>query len=124
MDLWVRLLAFQNTLQHKVESFRLANLTQPGHRRCLFLWLVDTNYRVLSTANVPPPQHEWQTEKMREQVEGKVSNEILEMIEEQLRDRTMTLEEAREYKLELMAERTNFNEMVQGAVREYDFCEY
>ncbi|KAH6628146.1 hypothetical protein F5144DRAFT_654177 [Chaetomium tenue] len=54
-----RLLAFPNTLQHRVSGFRLADPTKPGHRRCITLWLVDPMTRIISTANVPPPQHNW-----------------------------------------------------------------
>lgn len=39
-----RLLAFPNTLQHRVEPFELIDKTKPGHRRFLVLWLVDPNW--------------------------------------------------------------------------------
>lgn len=119
-----RFLAFPNTLQHKVEPFSLADPTKPGHRRFIVLWLVDPNYRVLSTANVPPQQHEWWVEKVAEKTDGRLSREIQMMIEDQMRDGTMTLEEAKAYRLQLMAERTAMTDAVQAAVREYNFCEH
>lgn len=119
-----RLLAFPNTLQHKVEPFSLVDPTKSGHRRFLVLWLVDPHYRILSTGNVPPQQHEWWAEKAREAVKGKVAGEIQAMIEDLLKDGTMTLEEAKEYRLELMAERTSFADGVQANFREYNFCEH
>ncbi|KAH7402048.1 hypothetical protein DE146DRAFT_452216 [Phaeosphaeria sp. MPI-PUGE-AT-0046c] len=54
-----RLLAFPNTLQHKVSSFGLIDPTKPGHRRFIALWLVDPGKRIVSTANVPPQQLSW-----------------------------------------------------------------
>ena len=54
-----RVLAFPNTLQHKVGSFRLQDPTKPGHRRFVALWLVDPYQRIVSTANVPPQQRSW-----------------------------------------------------------------
>ncbi|KAJ3492066.1 hypothetical protein NLG97_g5475 [Lecanicillium saksenae] len=54
-----RVLAFPNTLQHRVSPFKLQDPTKPGHRRFLALWLVDPHVRVISTANVPPQQKEW-----------------------------------------------------------------
>lgn len=119
-----RFLAFPNTLQHRVEPFSLADPTEPGHRRFLVLWLVDPHYRVLSTGNVPPQQHEWWKEKAREAVNGRVSNELQAMIEDQLRDGTMTRKEAKAYRRELMAERSTFVDVVRNHVREYNFCEH
>lgn len=120
-----RLLAFPNTLQHKVEPFELADPTKPGHRRFLVLWLVDPNYRILSTGNVPPQQHGWWAEKARQSTQGRVAVEIQNMIEDQLKDAgTMTLEEAKKYRLELMAERTTFADSVQRNIPTYNFCEH
>lgn len=56
-----RLLVFPNILEHKVELLRLMDSTKPGHSRMLVLWLVDPDYRIMSTQNVPPQQPEWQS---------------------------------------------------------------
>lgn len=53
-----RLLAWPNALQHRLESFELIDKSRPGHRRCVVLYLVDPHYRICSTRNVPPQQHE------------------------------------------------------------------
>lgn len=119
-----RLLAFPNTLQHRVDPFTLADVTKPGHRRFLVLWLVDPHYRVLSTANVPPQQHEWWVERARHGIAGKVPLELQGMIEQELMNGTMTLEEAKAYRLELMAERTQSTEIVQDGIDRYNFCEH
>ncbi|KAJ4421318.1 hypothetical protein N0V82_003829 [Gnomoniopsis sp. IMI 355080] len=86
-----RLLAFPNTLQHKVEPFELSDKSRPGHRRFLALWLVDPHYRIPSTCNVPPQQKSWWADTGHPAPDG----ELL-----------MSLDEAKKLRLELMAERT------------------
>ena len=49
-----RLIAFPNTMEHRREPFRLEDPTKPGHHRWVTLMLVDPNYRICSTRNVPP----------------------------------------------------------------------
>ena len=60
-----RLIAFPNTLQHKVGSFKLADPTRPGHRRILALSLVDPHQSIISTANIPCQQKEWWEDRVR-----------------------------------------------------------
>lgn len=119
-----RLLSFPNTFQHKVEPFHLVDPTQPGHRRFIVLWLVDPNCRVLSTANVPPQQLEWWTEKASETLKEVFSPELRSMVDDQLEADCMTLDEAKAYRLELMAERTTFTKEVQSSIEKYNFCEH
>ena len=54
-----RALAWPNSLQHKVESFELADKSKPGRREILVYFLVDPAARRTSTADVPPQQSEW-----------------------------------------------------------------
>ncbi|CAK7275555.1 hypothetical protein SEPCBS57363_006755 [Sporothrix epigloea] len=54
-----QLVAFSNVLEHRIEPFRLVDETEPGRCRWLTLYLVDPHYRVCSTRNVPPQQHDW-----------------------------------------------------------------
>lgn len=49
-----RAVFFPNLYQHRVEPFRLADRSRPGHRKILALFLVDPTIPVISTANVPP----------------------------------------------------------------------
>ncbi|KAF2874623.1 hypothetical protein BDV95DRAFT_566610 [Massariosphaeria phaeospora] len=84
-----RLLAFPNVFQHQVSSFELADPTQPGHRRFIALWLVDPNFRTLSTADVPPQQHDWWAEAtlgytpaMRAEAVSKLPPDVLSLIDE------------------------------------------
>lgn len=103
-----RMLAFPNTLQHRVQPFRLVDPTRAGHRRFLVLWLVDPHYRVASTANVPPQQHDWFAAETVDKVLAKqeLATELEDMIKEHTNDYPMSLETAKELRLELMHERT------------------
>ncbi|MEU4871598.1 DUF4246 domain-containing protein [Streptomyces sp. NPDC021608] len=96
-----RCLAFPNILQHRVGPFRLADPTRPGHRKILAFFLVDPSERIVSTADVPP-QQPWSATS------------------------TMTLEQAKSYREELMREREFFvdehNEQLYE--REFSLCEH
>ncbi|CAL9338612.1 hypothetical protein SUDANB108_00219 [Streptomyces sp. enrichment culture] len=96
-----RCLAFPNVLQHRVDAFRLADPTRPGHRKILAFFLVDPSERIVSTSDVPP-QQPWSGTS------------------------TMTLEQARHYRELLMQERKFFvdehNEQLYE--REFSLCEH
>ncbi|QPP10768.1 DUF4246 domain-containing protein [Streptomyces bathyalis] len=96
-----RCLAFPNILQHRVGSFRLADPTRPGHRKILAFFLVDPSEKIVSTSDVPP-QQPWSDTS------------------------TMTLEEAKNYREQLMQERKFFvdehNEQLYE--REFSLCEH
>ncbi|KAK7189146.1 hypothetical protein PSPO01_04733 [Paraphaeosphaeria sporulosa] len=104
-----RIIAFPNTMQHKVEPFSLADKTKPGHRRYLVLWLVDPHMRIVSTADVPPQQMSW--------AEGAHADEVTKR-------GLMTLDEAKTYRLELMKERTKCNHAVESNFDTYNLCEH
>ncbi|MER7479090.1 DUF4246 domain-containing protein [Streptomyces sp. NPDC126510] len=96
-----RCLAFPNILQHRVGSFRLVDPTRPGYRKILAFFLVDPSETVVSTSDVPP-QQPWSDTS------------------------TMTLEEAKSYREQLMLERKFFvdehNEQLYE--REFSLCEH
>ncbi|MBC9711490.1 DUF4246 domain-containing protein [Streptomyces sp. TRM66268-LWL] len=96
-----RCLAFPNVLQHRVSPFRLADPARPGHRKILAFFLVDPSERIVSTSDVPP-QQPWAATS------------------------TMTLEEAKGYREQLMQERKFFvdehNEQLYE--REFSLCEH
>ncbi|AXE24753.1 DUF4246 domain-containing protein [Streptomyces globosus] len=96
-----RCLAFPNVLQHRVDAFRLADPARPGHRKILAFFLVDPSETIVSTSDVPP-QQPWAGTA------------------------TMTLEQAKQYREELMQERKFFvaehNEQVYE--REFSLCEH
>lgn len=118
-----RLLVFPNTVQHAVSPFSLIDKTKPGHRRFVVLWLVDPHYRTLSTANVPPQQREWWSEQAQ-RVPWNLPAELTKMVVDQAEDWLMGLEEAKELRLELMAERTVFTETVEQNFETYNLCEH
>ncbi|MFJ9811210.1 DUF4246 domain-containing protein [Streptomyces sp. NPDC101158] len=96
-----RCLAFPNILQHRVDSFRLTDPTRPGHRKILAFFLVDPSETIVSTSDVPP-QQPWSATS------------------------TMTLDQARGFREQLMQERKFFvdehNEQLYE--REFSLCEH
>lgn len=96
-----RCLAFPNVLQHRVSPFRLADPTRPGYRKILAFFLVDPSVRTVSTSDVPP-QQPWSATS------------------------TMTWEQAKGYREQLMRERKYFvdehNEQLYA--REFSLCEH
>ncbi|MFD8049090.1 DUF4246 domain-containing protein [Streptomyces chartreusis] len=96
-----RCLAFPNILQHRVGSFRLADSTRPGYRKILAFFLVDPSEQIVSTSDVPP-QQPWSPTS------------------------TMTLEQAKSFREQLMQERKFFvdehNEQLYE--REFSLCEH
>lgn len=121
-----RMLAFPNTLQHRVQPFKLVDPTRAGHRRFLVLWLVDPNYRIASTANVPPQQHDWLGPETIDKVlaEKDIAAELQDMIKEHTNDYPMSLETAKELRLELMQERTKLMPSVESNFETYNLCEH
>jgi hypothetical protein len=118
-----RLLVFPNTMQHKVEPFELIDSSKPGHRRFLVLWLVDPHYRILSTANVPPQQAEWNG-VMTEGWNRTLPQELSDMVEEHALKGQMSLDDAKTARLALMEERTVFGDTVEKNFEEYNLCEH
>ncbi|MCN9241088.1 DUF4246 domain-containing protein [Streptomyces sp. RY43-2] len=96
-----RCLAFPNILQHRVGSFRLEDPTRPGYRKILAFFLVDPSQKICSTSDVPP-QQPWSDTS------------------------TMTLQQAKTYREQLMQERKFFvddhNEQLYE--REFFLCEH
>ncbi len=82
-----RLVTFPNALEYKTTNVQLADPSRPGHLRYLMLELVDPHYRLCSTRNIPPQQHDWWAEAALGQVDwaGKdLPQEILDKITEGL----------------------------------------
>ncbi|KAE8351302.1 hypothetical protein BDV28DRAFT_22290 [Aspergillus coremiiformis] len=104
-----RLLTFPNILQHRVSPFSLADRSKPGHRKILALFLVDPNMRIISSANVPPQQEEWGKEKrelISEMLSRRLPVELKEMVSEDISYPAISMKQAKEYRLELMEERS------------------
>ncbi|KAI9689597.1 MAG: hypothetical protein M1822_010249 [Bathelium mastoideum] len=120
-----RFLVFPNTRQHKVEAFELADSTKPGHRRFLVLWLVDPHYRICSTANVPPQQPEWIEDAARRTGFGeKLPPEVMNMVMSHATEDLISLDEAKKLRLELMQERSSYQDAVDETYETYNLCEH
>jgi hypothetical protein len=107
-----RLLTFPNVLQHRVEPFKLADPTKPGHRKIVALFLVDPNLKITSTAHVPCQQQEWWWEtvmatKSQPTAKAAISGVPIELQDGILEDVDFpfSLKEAKALRLELMEER-------------------
>ncbi|RSL72229.1 hypothetical protein CEP54_000864 [Fusarium duplospermum] len=121
-----RMLFFPNVYQHHVSPFELADKTRPGHRKILALFLIDPAMPIISTANVPPQQQHWWSEKTlpRDRL-GKLPPEVTEMVINNM-DFPITLADAKKIREDLMAERSVIQRQVEGEVRrhEWNFCEH
>ncbi|KAI9930716.1 hypothetical protein MW887_011472 [Aspergillus wentii] len=122
-----RLLTFPNVLQHKVQPFRLADPTKPGHRKILAMFLVDPHIPILSTANVPPQRRDWWADELRNvppfhALPLEIFNNILEYVD----DFPMSWEDAVEVRQKLMNERGALTDRVDTFMRNetYSFCEH
>ncbi|KAL9633081.1 MAG: hypothetical protein Q9204_003542 [Flavoplaca sp. TL-2023a] len=103
-----RLLCFPNVMQHKVSSFKLTDPSKTGHRKLLALFLVDPHIKIISTENVPPQQHAWWKENVEAAgVFQKLPPELAEMVLDG-EGFPITLETARQQRLDLMEEREKF----------------
>ncbi|KAI0773250.1 hypothetical protein BD413DRAFT_540353 [Trametes elegans] len=104
-----RCLAFPNVYQHRVTPFELADHSRPGHRKIIAFFLVDPLTTVHSTSCVPPHQARWYEEAVRsDQRLGILPPEILEHILGYVLKSTVTLDQAKADREELMKERAKF----------------
>ena len=121
------MIAFPNILQHRVDPFELKDKSRPGHRRILVLWLVDPHRRIISTATVAPQQRSWwedevfrSGERLEKILPQELQLDVLDRVDE-----PMTLKEAKEIRLELMAERTAVaDHVMEKCTDAYNFCEH
>ncbi|PGG98517.1 chromatin structure-remodeling complex protein RSC7 [Blastomyces parvus] len=101
-----RLLTFPNILQHRVSPFQLQDPSKPGHRKILALFLVDPNIRIISSANVPCQRRDWWAEQVPwESITGRLPPELSNEIVSHIDDFPISMEDAKELRLELMEER-------------------
>ncbi|KAG9041730.1 hypothetical protein FS837_011824 [Tulasnella sp. UAMH 9824] len=124
-----RCIAFPNIYQHKVSPFELADKTKPGHRKIVALFLLDPEHPRFSTTDIPPQQAEWFEVAMQQapltSLFRKLPAEIMKETTRQLPN-LMTLEEAKQYRLTLMDERTAFVDTQDENyfASEFNFCEH
>ncbi|KAJ5987325.1 hypothetical protein N7451_011690 [Penicillium sp. IBT 35674x] len=100
-----RLITFPNLLQHRVEPFKLADPSSPGHYRSIKLCLIDPHYRIFSTRNVPPQQHHWWAQEVEETLAmSGLPRELSDEVFQETGYWPMGIEEARQHLRELMKE--------------------
>ncbi|KAF7368720.1 hypothetical protein MVEN_00196700 [Mycena venus] len=128
-----RALAWPNLFQHCVSPFQLSDSSKPGHRKILAIFLVDpTIDPVVSATDIPPQQAEWAADTLEEALADSTSNlaklprELADMVKERLPTTLMTLEEAKEYRLRLMKERTVFetDHSLTAYNQTFNMCEH
>ena len=73
----------------------LADKSKPGHRKILAFFLVDSNMRIVSTANVPPQREDWWREKKQvvAQVLRRRPLELQTMVTQDLNATPITMDE-------------------------------
>ncbi|PGH23321.1 hypothetical protein AJ80_02573 [Polytolypa hystricis UAMH7299] len=122
-----RLLTFPNIFQHRVEPFGLKDTTKPGHRKILALFLVDPNIRVISMANIPTQREDWWEEQIPwDDVLGRLPPEMQLEVLSYPKYFPISMDEAKEFRLELMKERMGFKNE-QGRAFQYEqfsLCEH
>ncbi|RHZ68273.1 DUF4246 domain-containing protein [Aspergillus thermomutatus] len=124
-----RLLTFPNSLQHQVSPFALADRTKPGHRKILALFLVDPHLSIISSGNVPPQREDWWKERqevIRKLLSERLPAELQNMVNEGLKATPMTMEEAKQYRKELMEERSSKSQEqnLKFERGEFNLCEH
>ncbi|KAF7330975.1 hypothetical protein MVEN_02437600 [Mycena venus] len=129
-----RALAWPNVYQHRVTPFRLLDPTKPGHRKILAIFLVDPSIDPIPSATtIPPQQVEWAFDALEEAASDPNSlfshlpPELLNVIHDNFPStfNAMERDEAEEYRIELMAERTDFRqEREEELSYAFNMCEH
>ncbi|KAL2915113.1 hypothetical protein HK105_205437 [Polyrhizophydium stewartii] len=117
-----RCIVFPNVHQHRVEPFELADPTRPGFRKILVFFLVDPTKRIVSTAHMAPQQQDWHEAGLRDMP---LLPELWPLVTPHIPG-TMTLDNAKELRLELMNERTDVQSVVNNQVfgQTFTLCEH
>ncbi|QIX00076.1 hypothetical protein AMS68_005593 [Peltaster fructicola] len=74
-----RLIAFPNVLEYKIQA-SLIESSSTGHARYVLLYLVDPNYRICSTSNVPPQQCEWWAQSIAALLLKRLPQELVDRV--------------------------------------------
>ncbi|KNE57542.1 hypothetical protein AMAG_03242 [Allomyces macrogynus ATCC 38327] len=131
-----RMVAFPNMYQHHVAPFELADKSREGHRKIVAFFLVDPSSpigeEVVSTSRVPPQQADWIADAWAKDGQfplaagQQLPREMIDAVVKKI-DGAMTLDEAKELRLELMDERTSavgeIEELAYSGAT-YNLCEH
>ena len=104
---------------------QLEDPSKPGHRRFLVMWLVDPWNKILSTANVPPQQRDWWVRELVKAESLPLPPELTVLAGNEVEgDFPVSEEEARWVRLDLMRDRTNFQEASEAHIEQFNLCEH
>lgn len=125
-----RLITFPSILQHRINEFQLVDPAKPGHWKTVFLYLVDPNVKIISTAHVPCQQREWWWDSItsgswfrsghRTDLGGlpvEIQHLILEFMED---GPLISLEDAHKFRSEFLEEKVAFAQNSKRAFEYYN----
>ncbi|KAF8147745.1 hypothetical protein K438DRAFT_1779845 [Mycena galopus ATCC 62051] len=127
-----RALSWPNIFQHRIFSFKLADLSKPGHRKILAFFLVDpTNNHIVSATDVPLQQGDWASAAFFQACRDSTSvlndfpQELTALMKDNFSGMVMSIDEAAAYyRLQLMKERTaSVDSHSKQYVQSFNLCE-
>ncbi|RAK75457.1 DUF4246 domain-containing protein [Aspergillus fijiensis CBS 313.89] len=120
-----RFLMWPNALRYKRLPFSLLDPSRPGHQRCVVLRLVDPHYRICSTRNVPPQQHDWWRNAVLANSAttplSTLPQELMDMVMKETGPWPMQLSEALQHKADSEKEREKAVPHQLLYIQSYDF---
>ncbi|KAJ3459308.1 hypothetical protein MRS44_015381 [Fusarium solani] len=123
---WLRIergqaIFYPNVYQNRLGPFELADKTRPGHCKMPALFLVDPMNPIISTANIPPQQRDWWSEKFADlPLVRNLPPEIWHQINENI-DFPIDKETARKTREEMTSERLAINKEINEKWRTLDW---
>lgn len=108
-----RLIVFPERVAYRASSCRLRDPSKQGHRKMLFMMLVDPENPILSTANVPPQRRDWWLREidLRGTRLANLPRELLDMIVDRVGGFPIGMKEARFIREEVTRERRAHTEL-------------
>lgn len=126
-----RLLFFTNDLQHRVMRLRNVSKTEQGKRKIFCFFLVNPNYRILSTLDVPKQQ--WESNRLDliavmrivfQEFVGLAPDDLVELIVDYAQT-GFSFKKACEHRLALMEDRKFYRDAQNRLLeRSYSLCEH
>lgn len=113
-----------------MSPFSLEDRSKPGHRKILALFLVDPNIRIISSANIPPQREDWwkeRNETIKNLLARKLPVELQNIVVDYIAATdSIPMDEAKQYRLELMEERKGAAAQQNATFETGDFglCEH
>ncbi|KAJ3097086.1 hypothetical protein HDU97_005294 [Phlyctochytrium planicorne] len=118
-----RVVAFPNSSQHRVPSFKLDDPSREGYRNMLVFFVCDPDKKVPSTLEVPPQQRTWVSERIFRAFGERIPMECVDRIVKHLPG-VKGDQEDKEVGLELLKERSRQFWYPQRKYLEVSLCEH